>query len=61
MARARIETLSTPLRRPFVTSLGRRTRAVNVGLTLSLKGGAQGYFDATLGKVSFGGKKEEKK
>ena len=26
-----------------------------------MKGGAQGYFDATLGKVSFGGKKEEKK
>ena len=24
-----------------------------------MKGGAQGYFDATLGKVSFGGKKKE--
>lgn len=26
-----------------------------------MKGGAQGYFDATLGKVSFGGKKKEEK
>lgn len=47
MARARVETLSTPLLRPFVTSLGRRTHTVNVGLTLSLKGGARGYGEAS--------------
>ncbi len=47
MAQARVETLTTPLRRPFVTALGRRTHTVNVGLTLSLKGGAEGYGEAS--------------
>ena len=32
-----------PLKRPFVTAQGRKTSTVNVGLTLRLKGGAQGY------------------
>ena len=43
MAHARVEAVTTPLRRPFVTALGSRTHTVNVGLTLRLKGGARGY------------------
>ena len=33
MAHARVEAVTTPLRRPFVTALGSRTHTVNVGLT----------------------------
>ncbi|HAZ08579.1 MAG TPA: dipeptide epimerase [Elusimicrobia bacterium] len=47
IARARVRTLETPLKRPFVTALGRRTRTVNVGITLNLKGGAEGYGEAS--------------
>ena len=38
---------STPLRRPFVTALGRRTHTENVGITLRLSGGAEGYGEAS--------------
>ncbi|MFI5363176.1 MAG: enolase C-terminal domain-like protein [Elusimicrobiota bacterium] len=44
---ARVVVASTPLRRPFVTALGRRTHMVNVGLTLRLAGGAVGYGEAS--------------
>ena len=44
---ARVVVASTPLKRPFVTALGRRTCTVNVGLTLSLRGGARGYGEAS--------------
>jgi L-alanine-DL-glutamate epimerase-like enolase superfamily enzyme len=44
---ARVETLETPLRRPFVTALGSRSGTVNVGLTLRLSGGASGYGEAS--------------
>lgn len=44
---ARLETLETPLKRPFVTALGRRASTTNVGLTLRLAGGAEGYGEAS--------------
>jgi L-alanine-DL-glutamate epimerase-like enolase superfamily enzyme len=44
---ARIFVLSTPLKRPFVTALGRRTHSDNVGLVLRLAGGAEGYGEAS--------------
>jgi len=44
---ARVEIARTPLKRPFVTALGRRTHTVNVGLTLRLSGGAVGYGEAS--------------
>lgn len=47
VSRALVETLSTPLKRPFVTSLGRRARTVNVGITILLRGGARGYGEAS--------------
>ncbi len=37
----------TPLKRPFVTALGRRTHTTNVGVTLRLAGGAEGYGEAS--------------
>lgn len=37
----------TPLKRPFVTAQGRKDSTVNVGLTLRLKGGAEGYGEAS--------------
>lgn len=42
-----VETFTTPLKRPFVTSLGRKTHTVNVGITLRLSGGATGYGEAS--------------
>ena len=44
---ARVVVASTPLKRPFVTALGRRTHTVNVGVTLRLAGGAEGYGEAS--------------
>lgn len=38
---------TTPLKRPFVTAQGRKDSTVNVGLTLRLKGGAEGYGEAS--------------
>ncbi|MBI3552468.1 MAG: hypothetical protein HY077_08105 [Elusimicrobia bacterium] len=43
----RVRVFETPLKRPFVTSLGRKTHTVNVGLTLRLKNGAEGYGEAS--------------
>lgn len=47
IASARVEVLDTPLKRPFVTALGRRTHTTNVGVTLRLSGGAEGYGEAS--------------
>jgi L-alanine-DL-glutamate epimerase-like enolase superfamily enzyme len=44
---ARVAVAATPLKRPFVTALGRRTRTENVGITVRLAGGAQGYGEAS--------------
>ena len=44
---ARVVVASTPLKRPFITALGSRTHTHNVGLTLRLAGGAQGYGEAS--------------
>lgn len=44
---ARVRIAETPLKRPFVTALGRRTHTVNVGLTIRLSGGAEGYGEAS--------------
>ncbi|MDE2510987.1 MAG: dipeptide epimerase, partial [Elusimicrobia bacterium] len=44
---ARVEIFRTPLKRPFVTALGRRTYTENVGLTVRLSGGAAGYGEAS--------------
>lgn len=42
-----VRVVETPLRRPFVTALGRKTSTVNVGLTLRLASGAIGYGEAS--------------
>jgi len=47
LRRARVEIVETPLKRPFVTALGRRTHTTNVGLTVTLAGGAEGYGEAS--------------
>ncbi|MFI5345284.1 MAG: enolase C-terminal domain-like protein [Elusimicrobiota bacterium] len=44
---ARVDIVRTPLKRPFVTSLGSRTHTENVGLALRLSGGAEGYGEAS--------------
>jgi L-alanine-DL-glutamate epimerase-like enolase superfamily enzyme len=44
---ARVDVVTTPLKRPFVTALGRRDATTNVGLTLRLAGGAEGYGEAS--------------
>jgi L-alanine-DL-glutamate epimerase-like enolase superfamily enzyme len=44
---AKVEIVRTPLKRPFVTALGRRTETINVGLTVRLAGGAEGYGEAS--------------
>ncbi|MBI3541917.1 MAG: hypothetical protein HY075_01395 [Deltaproteobacteria bacterium] len=47
LRRARVEVAETPLRRPFVTALGRRVHTTNVGLSVRLSGGAEGYGEAS--------------
>lgn len=47
VAAARVAVFETPLKRPFVTAQGRKDSTVNVGLTLRLRGGAQGYGEAS--------------
>jgi len=42
-----VRVFDTPLKRPFVTSLGRKTHTVNVGVTVGLTGGARGYGEAS--------------
>ena len=44
---AKIVVARTPLKRPFVTALGRRDHTTNVGLVLRLAGGAEGYGEAS--------------
>lgn len=47
LRRLRVETFTTPLKRPFVTALGRKTETVNVGVWAELSGGARGYGEAS--------------
>lgn len=47
LSRLSVDIAETPLKRPFVTALGRRTHTVNVGLTVRLSGGASGYGEAS--------------
>jgi L-alanine-DL-glutamate epimerase-like enolase superfamily enzyme len=42
-----VRVFETPLKRPFVTSLGRKTVTVNAGITLRLSNGAEGYGEAS--------------
>ncbi len=42
-----VDVFEAPLKRPFVTALGRKTTSVNIGLTLRLSGGASGYGEAS--------------
>ncbi len=42
-----VQAFDTPLKRPFVTALGRKTSTRNVGLSLRLGGGARGYGEAS--------------
>ena len=42
-----VRVFETPLKRPFITSLGRKTSSINVGVTLRLAGGAEGYGEAS--------------
>ncbi len=44
---ASVRLVETPLRRPFATALGTRTSTTNVGVELTLKGGASGYGEAS--------------
>lgn len=43
----KIRVFETPLKRPLVTAAGGKATSVNVGLTLTLKSGAQGYGEAS--------------
>ena len=42
-----VRVFRTPLKRPFVTALGRKTETCNVGFTLTLRCGARGYGEAS--------------
>lgn len=42
-----VSAFRVPLKRPFVTALGRKTETVNAGITLTLAGGFQGYGEAS--------------
>jgi L-alanine-DL-glutamate epimerase-like enolase superfamily enzyme len=45
--RAAVRIFETPLKRPFVTALGRKTSTCNVGFTLTLRDGTRGYGEAS--------------
>lgn len=47
VASARVFLVESRLRRPFITALGRRESTVNAAILLRLKGGAQGYGEAS--------------
>lgn len=47
VASARVAAFETPLKRPFVTAQGRKDSTVNVGMSLRLRGGAEGYGEAS--------------
>ncbi|MBI4678755.1 MAG: dipeptide epimerase [Elusimicrobia bacterium] len=42
-----LESFTARLKRPFITSLGRKDWSCNVGMTVTLKGGAAGYGEAS--------------
>ncbi|OGR87854.1 MAG: hypothetical protein A3J74_06250 [Elusimicrobia bacterium RIFCSPHIGHO2_02_FULL_57_9] len=42
-----VKIFKAPLKRPFITSLGSKTVSINVGITLRLAGGAEGYGEAS--------------
>ena len=42
-----VRIFDTPLKRPFVTALGRKTTTSNVGFSLALKDGTRGYGEAS--------------
>jgi L-alanine-DL-glutamate epimerase-like enolase superfamily enzyme len=42
-----VETVRAPLKRPFVTALGRKDETVNVSIRITLEGGACGYGEAS--------------
>ena len=42
-----VRIFETPLKRPFVTALGRKTATCNVGFTLILRDGTRGYGEAS--------------
>ena len=44
---AAVRIFETALKRPFVTALGCKTSTCNVGFTLTLRGGARGYGEAS--------------
>jgi L-alanine-DL-glutamate epimerase-like enolase superfamily enzyme len=44
---AAVRIFETPLKRPFVTALGRKTSTCNVGFTLALRDGTRGYGEAS--------------
>ena len=47
IASSRVELVESPLKRPFITALGRRDRTVNAAITVTLGGGASGYGEAS--------------
>lgn len=47
MASARVVLVESRLKRPFITAQGRRESTVNAALFLRLKGGAEGYGEAS--------------
>ena len=42
-----VEAFDAPLKRPFVTALGRKTSSPNVGVVITLSDGARGYGEAS--------------
>lgn len=44
---ARVEPFDAPLKRPFVTALGRKTTSPNVGIVVTLSDGSRGYGEAS--------------
>ena len=47
IASARVDIVEAALKRPFVTAQGRRESTINAALTLHLRGGAEGYGEAS--------------
>ena len=47
VASARVVLVESALKRPFITAAGRRDRTVNAAITITLRGGAAGYGEAS--------------
>ena len=47
----KVDIFTTPLKRPFITSLGRKTATTNVGITVTLSRGVSGYGEASASLV----------